>query len=171
MRHVLGLCLLGLLLGAGCAPRPPLELKLRARTGLVWQTWQGRHADQLGPELVAELAGAVAEFRLDAMDRFPGSSSAALDAAVRLQLDGRPLREVLIHAHQLALVRHVPEIAELRAALVHNRDLEALDLESATRLDHHTRQLLQRLDAATARLNFSQNRLAALENRPAPSPP
>ncbi len=88
------------LLGAGCHPDNPLDERVSARRPLDYTMWRARIADRLDATQAQELDAMVEEIRLGIMVEGRATGSEAIDEALRQQIDGRTLREVLVSGYE-----------------------------------------------------------------------
>jgi len=93
MAKTLGL--LACLALAGCGPSNPLDERVSARTSLDYTMWRTRIADRLQAAEKEELDAMVEEVRLGIMVGGKASGSDAINDALRQEIDGRTVREVL----------------------------------------------------------------------------
>ena len=118
--------LLGLLLLAGCARTPPLEQPVDAETPMLFNLWRAKLNDALPREDWRWFDVAMQEFKFQLMLAGKISGSAAIDAAVRERIHGRPLGEVLREGLQAHLQRKTAERDDMKTAFQRNEEKRAL---------------------------------------------
>lgn len=118
--------LLCLLLLAGCARTPPLEQPVDAETPTALDQWRSKKSRDLTSEDWRWFDVAMQEFKLQFMLAGKISGSAAIDAAVRERIHGRPLGEVLREGLQAHLQRKTAERDDMKTAFERNEEKRAL---------------------------------------------
>ncbi len=103
---------LALALGlAGCSPRDPLDLPVKAATAQDYNFWLNDDYGRLGPLAQKDYDEAFRELNLAAMTAGAGLSTEEQKARVLSQIDGRTVREVII----LGFTAEISRVQVLRA--------------------------------------------------------
>jgi hypothetical protein len=149
---------------AGCT-RDPLDKTVLAKKQSDYESWRASIASDSGPDLRRRVEEAMQEIRMKAAaDLTRGKTGQgavavpAIDEAMRKEIDGRPVREVLQLGYEYRVQRLKKELAEFESAMKENAQLTTKpgDLESK----HYLEALRSR---QTARLEKYREELTAAE--------
>jgi hypothetical protein len=161
--------LLGLLLLAGCTPIPPLQQPVDAETPMAFNLWRTKLDNALPREDWRWFDVAMQEFKFQIMLAGKISGSAAIDAAVRERIHGRPLAEVLREGLQAHLRRKTAERDDMKTAFERNEQKRALlkpgQDDLLRDLNFHQETLRQNLANVETDLAAAQAALPRFENR------
>lgn len=171
-RGLLG-CLLGLLAfgWVGCGPRSPLDRKLETASGLQFTQWRARLARAWTPAEDRHFEQALQEVRVYITSRGIASGSDPVAAALREQLAGLTVREVLQLGGEIRLQRLEAEHAALAEVLQMNSLLQTREGDTASErhlVDVHRRQMsrLEKLETEIGATRAELTQLRAATGRP-----
>ena len=160
--------LLCLLLVAGCARTPPLEQPVDAETPMLFKLWRAKMNDALPREDWRWFDVVMQEYKFQLMLAGKISGSAAIDAAVRERIHGRPLGEVLREGLQAHLERKTAERDDMKTAFARNEEKRTLvkpgQDDLLRDLNFHQDNLRQNLAKLETELTAIQAALARFEN-------
>ncbi|HRE80143.1 MAG TPA: hypothetical protein PLN52_03795 [Opitutaceae bacterium] len=89
----------------GCAPQSPLEQKIQARTAVSFEMWKREALTKLeAPERKA-FDDAVQELRFRITAKGIASGSDPVDEALRVEIDGKKTRDVILDGLETKLTR------------------------------------------------------------------
>lgn len=165
---------LSLLLAACSAPTDPLDAIIQARTSTSFQYWLTRHEAELPAADRKEFADALQELRFELMDNFRLLDSAQVNQALRQEIDGQPVRAMLIRAWRRKHARLVEERALLRSVVELNVDGQPLNSETAHVLADTMQRHVSHLDRIETEITWLEDRLRQLGapvSPPTPTPP
>lgn len=159
--------LLCLVLLAGCARPPPFEQPVDAETPMALNLWRSRMSRDLTTGDWRWFDVAMQEFKFQLMLAGKISGSAAIDEAVREQIHGRPLGEVLREGVQAHLLRKTAERDDMKTAFARNEEERALvkpgQDDLLRDLNFHQNTLRQNLAKLDEEVAAAQAALAGFE--------
>lgn len=157
------LLLAALFLTGGCARTPPRQRIIEADTPVNYTHWQGQTLRDLAPGEERLFLQAVAEIKYQIMLEGRASGAEQLDTALRADLHGRKLGDVLLWGLSRRADRLAKEKAEAEQAYATNAPKEhrIRDVEKAAEfaaLQQRLREKITRLtsEAATAAADLRQ---------------
>ena len=117
------LLLLAALGATGCQKTDPLAVKVSAATADGFSDWRIRVGSDLSAAEWQAFDGAVQEIKLELMAAQEATGGAAVNAAARVRIQGRAVREVMLAGGHAKLRRLGVERAELAAVIEKNSHL------------------------------------------------
>ena len=161
-------------LGVGCSPTDLLEENVNARSPMAWMMWRGDIARRQTQAQQQELDAMIQELSLSVMIKGIATGSDGVDSAVRAEVDGNTLRQLLRKGYEAKWDRLDREQAQLTACLRENARLRTRpdDSASAAYLDRFREQQRTRWKAVVAEMGDANQHLAQLGGsaRPLPEP-
>ena len=145
----------------GCRPVDLLDEKVSARTSFNFVMWKADMARRQTPQERQELDDMIQELKFSVMLNGTATGSEAIDEAVREEIDGTTLREMLQKGHQEKRERLLVERARLKACIDANVRLRTRpgDKASVSYLDHVREQQMARLEAIDLDLGIAHERM------------
>jgi hypothetical protein len=145
----------------GCRPADLLDERVAARTSLDLIMWRAHIAARQTPQERRELDDMIQELKFSVMLKGTATGSEAIDEAVREEIDGVTLRDVLLKGHEAERRRLLVEKARLEACIDANaqRRTRPGDVASAGYLDHLREQQMARLEAIDLDLGIAHERM------------
>lgn len=160
--------LLCLFLLAGCTRTPPLAQPVDAETTTALDQWRAQMSRDLTTEDWRWFDVAMQEFKFQLMLAGKISGSAAIDAAVRERIHGRPLGEVLREGLQAHLQRKTAERDDMKTAFERNEEKRGLvkpgQDDLLRDLNFHQDNLKQNLAKLEQEVSAAQAALARFES-------
>jgi hypothetical protein len=155
---LIGLCWLG------CRPADILDEEVSARTPFNLMMWRAHIGRKQTPQERQELDDMIQELSLQVMIKKTATGSDGVDAAVRAEIDGVTLREVLLKGQEAKQQRLDLEKTQLEVCIDANslRRTRPGDAASVAYLRHYIGQQMARLETIDRDLQFTAERLAQL---------
>lgn len=154
---------LGFLLG--CSPPPANEQKVEANTPLNFTLWRSKNSQVLTGKEWSLFDLATEELKIQIMRSGQASGSEAVDLALRTQIDGMKLGDVMQSGLQLRLKRLLADQALLEDAFAINSKLKLKrgDEEKAAMLAAKVQEQSERLTKLKATVAEAEADLHQLE--------
>jgi hypothetical protein len=148
----------------GCRPVDLLDEKVSARTPFHLMMWKAHIGKKQTSQEQQELEDMIQELSLSVMINKAASGSEGVDAAVRAEIDGVTLRELLLQGYRARQQRLDLEKTRLEVCIDANARLQTRpgDVPSADYLDHLREQQTARLETIARELRIANERLDQL---------
>jgi hypothetical protein len=148
----------------GCRPVDLLDEKVSARTPFHLMMWKAHIGKKQTSQEQQELEDMIQELSLSVMINKAASGSEGVDAAVRAEIDGVTLRELLLQGYRARQQRLDLEKTRLEVCIDANslRRTRPGDAASVAYLRHYIGQQMARLETIDRDLQFTAERLAQL---------
>jgi hypothetical protein len=166
----MGILLLFGFCAAGCRPTNPLEEKVDGRTPFGFVMWRAQIAEKQTPQERQELAEMIQEVNYWVTTNGIATGSVAIDEAVREEIDGVTVRELLLKGYEAKRQRLDLEKVMLEDDVATNSRLQTRpgDTDSADYLALVRQEQTDRLDKIIRDLRFINKRLDELGGSPHP---
>ena len=164
----MGILLLVGFCATGCRPTNLLDEKVDGRTPFGFVMWRAQIAERQTPQERQELSEMIQEVNYWVTTNGLATGSVAVDEAVRAEIDGITVRELLLKGYEAKRLRLDLEKVRLEDDVATNARLQTRpgDTDSADYLARVRQEQTDRLDKTIRELRFINKRLDELGGSP-----